>query len=164
MACRLQENPRRVLYFRIQSSRTQNNITSVCVYIYYIANEQIAAMWHGLVAWQLRKETHTHTVGLPTTHTLQSPTVFYPFASIGHNTHTCAHTPPQGPQCSQPVCPSAHAQRWAGSTYHHSAEWKLHKGVLTHTHTHRAQGDHSVYWLNVWWDSSLSKTLLETSR
>lgn len=35
----------------------------VCVYIYYIANEQIAAMWHGLVAWLVKKETHTpHTL------------------------------------------------------------------------------------------------------
>lgn len=39
----------------------------VCVYIYYIANEQIAAMWHGLVAWLLKKEKHTQTH----THTLK---------------------------------------------------------------------------------------------
>ena len=118
----------------------------VCVYIYYIANEQIAAMWHGLVARLLKKETHTHTgshtdthtqTHTPpphtTTHTLQSPV--FPFPSFHHNTHT--HAQPQGPQCSLPVCPSAHVERWAGSTYHHSAEWRPHKGPLTsHTHTH----------------------------
>lgn len=128
----------------------------VCVYIYYIANEQIAAMWHGLVARLLQKETHTHRGSHTHTHTPP------PHTHTHHHAHTPVpslplslfspqhtHTPkPQGPQCSWPVCPSAHVERWAGSTYHHSAEWRPHKGPLTsHTHTHTiqsAQGDCSV--------------------
>lgn len=161
MACRLQEDPRRVLYFRIQSGRTQNNITSVCVYIYYIANEQIAAMWHGLVAWQLRKETHTHRLThypyTPITNCLLPLCLYWP-----QYTHMCTHTITRPTVFS--ACLSISSCRALGWEYLSSLWWVEASQRPTHTHVHRVQGDHSVYWLNVWWDSSLSKTLLETSR
>lgn len=90
VAGRLQVIPLRVLHFRIQSGRTRNNITSVCVYIYYIANEQIAAMWHGLVVWLVKKETHTaltHHARTPVPSRCFPPSLFSP-----QYTHMRMHT------------------------------------------------------------------------
>lgn len=62
----------------------------VCVYIYYKANEQIAAMWHGLVARLLKNGTHTCI------HAPRSPAaaflLFFFFFTTKH-THTHTHTP-----------------------------------------------------------------------
>lgn len=69
----------------------------VCVYIYYIANEQIAAMWRGLVAWQQkkkRKEKNTHSLRAHT------PVTSHRFPSFHHNTHTPNHKAPSVPDQS----------------------------------------------------------------
>lgn len=91
MAGRLQVIPPGVLYFRIQSGRTRKQYyLCVCVYIYYIANEQIAAMWHGLVAWLVKKRNAHADSHTPRTYTpVPSHSPPPPFH---HNTHTCTHT------------------------------------------------------------------------
>ena len=136
------DSPEGPLFHNPIRQNSEQYYLCVCVYIYYIVNEQIVAMWHGLVVWLVKRETHTDSNATHThnhTHAHYSPqpppSLFPLFATIHTYTHT--HAQPQGPQCSWPVCPSAHAERWAGSTYHHSAEWGPHKGPLTsHTHIH----------------------------
>lgn len=143
MAGRLQVIPLRLLYFRIQSARTLNNITSVCVctFITLLMNKlQPCGMvwWCGLL--EKKREEETHTGSHTPMHTLQSPVAYLPPSlcspQLTHmHTHKYTHTQPQGPQCSRPVRPSAHAERWAGSTYHHSAEWRPQTHTHIHTHT-----------------------------
>lgn len=60
----------------------------VCVYIYYKANEQIAAMWHGLVARLLKNGTHTCI------HAPRSPAAAFLLFFLPQSTHTLIHIRP----------------------------------------------------------------------
>ena len=49
------DSPEGPLFHNPISPNSEQYYLCVCVYIYYIANEEIAAMWHRLVAWLVKK-------------------------------------------------------------------------------------------------------------
>lgn len=143
-----------------QNSEQYYLCVCVCTFITLLMNKLQPC---GMVWWRKWWKNSTHITHSPVpSHCLP------PFTIMHTHTPPCAHTlKPQGSQCSWPVCPSAHAECWAGSTYHHSAEWRPHKGPshITHTRMCKEYGEHREAvgraqsccgWLNVWCDSSLS--------
>lgn len=101
----------------------------VCVYIYYIANEQIAAMWHGLMAWPVKKkETHADTHSSP-----QPPSSLFSPQYTHLHTHTPYHKAPSvlGLSLHQLMRSAG-----LGVVIITLLSGGLTKGPLIHTHTH----------------------------
>lgn len=116
------DSPEAPLFQNPISQNPEQYYLCVCVYIYYIANEQIAAMWHGLVVWLVRKKkkkkkhTGLHTPML----TLQSPAACLPPSLCSPqftHMHTQIYTHPTTRPPVFSACPSISSCRALGWEY-----------------------------------------------